>query len=81
MVLIAAGVLSLSACAKDEPPPPLAAAPPPPPGALAGTTAADQDGDGVVDGFYTADGAYHPLSAPPPPLEAAPPPPRRGERG
>ncbi len=70
--------LVLAACTKQEeiaPPPP----PPPPPGAVYGSTAADRDGDGVVDGYYTADGIYHPYAqpAPPPP----PPPSRRGERG
>ena len=73
-------VLALSACTKKEevaaaPPPP-----PPPPGAVAGSTAADRDGDGIVDGYYTSDGVYHANYVPPPP----PPPPaptRTGERG
>ena len=41
---------------------------------------ADRDGDGIVDGYYTSDGIYHPYAPPAPP----PPPPaptRRGERG
>ena len=49
-------------------------------GAVAGTTAADRDGDGIVDGYYTADGFYHPYISPTP----APAPrylSRRGERG
>ncbi|HEX7853051.1 MAG TPA: hypothetical protein VF503_05080 [Sphingobium sp.] len=69
--------LVLAACSENQK---VAAAPPPPPGAIAGTTAADRDGDGIVDGYYTADGVYHPYAQPAPP----PPPPapgRRGERG
>jgi hypothetical protein len=87
LLLAGAAALSLAACARHEPiaeappaPPPVAAAPVLPAGAVAGTTAADRDGDGIVDGWYTADGIYHPALAP-----AAPPPPafamRRGERG
>ncbi|MET0270055.1 MAG: hypothetical protein ABW173_06455 [Sphingomonas sp.] len=79
MTVLAATGLALGACAKE--PPPAAIAPPPPPGAVAGSTAADRDGDGIVDGYYTSDGIYHPLapSAPPPP--PPPLPTRRGERG
>lgn len=71
--------VALAACTKPAevaPPPP----PPPPPGSVYGSTAADRDGDGIVDGYYTADGIYHPNAqpAPPPP---PPPPSRRGERG
>lgn len=80
ILLAGFGALALAACAKKEevaaaPPPP-----PPPPGAVAGSTAADRDGDGIIDGYYTADGIYHPnaVAAPPPP---PPPPTRRGERG
>jgi hypothetical protein len=60
---------------------PYAAGPPPMMGAVSGTTAADRDGDGIVDGYYTSDGFYHPYVAPAP---AAPAPrylSRRGERG
>lgn len=79
LLLAGLGALTLSACVKNEeiveaPPPP------PPPGAMAGTVAADRDGDGVIDGYYTSDGVYHANYAPPPP----PPPPmptRTGERG
>ena len=80
MMLAGLAVLALSACAKEEhvapPPPP----PPPPPGAVAGSIAADRDGDGVVDGYYSADGIYHPNALPPPP-PPPPPPTRAGERG
>lgn len=73
----------LAACSQPEELPPAAAAPPPPPpppGAVAGSVAADRDGDGIIDGYYTADGIYHPNVAPSPP----PPPPApttMGERG
>ncbi|SNS75795.1 hypothetical protein SAMN06295912_1156 [Sphingomonas laterariae] len=72
----------LGACAKSEEPAP----PPPPPmgmGAIAGTVAANRDGDGIVDGYYTADGVYHAFTAPPcpPPPPPPAPPPRSGERG
>jgi hypothetical protein len=69
--------LALGACTQQEE---VVSAPPPPPGSVAGSTAADRDGDGIVDGYYTADGIYHPNYVPPPP----PPPPapdRMGERG
>ena len=78
IILAGMGGLALAGCAKKEEP--VAAAPPPPPGAVAGSVAADRDGDGIIDGYYSADGIYHPNAAPPPP----PPPPaptRQGERG
>lgn len=78
MILLAAGSVSLAACA---PKPPVATTPPPPPGAVYGSTAADRDGDGIVDGYYTSDGIYHPLAPPAPPPPPPPPPTRRGERG
>lgn len=68
--------LALSACTKQEE----VAATPPPPGSVAGSTAADRDGDGLVDGYYTADGIYHPNVAPAPPPPPAPVG-RSGERG
>ena len=77
LLLGALGALALSACSQQEE---VAAAPPPPPGAVPGSVAADRDGDGIIDGYYTADGIYHPNYTPPPP----PPPPapsRLGERG
>lgn len=69
--------LALGACAKKEI---AVAAPPPPPGSVTGSTAADRDGDGMVDGYYTADGIYHPNYVPPPPTYA-PVAMRKGERG
>lgn len=79
IVLTGLGVLTLAACAQKQEE--IAAAPPPPPpGSVAGSTAADRDGDGIIDGYYSADGIYHPNQAPPPP----PPPPAAspiGERG
>jgi len=77
IVLAGVGVLALAACTKTEY---VEAVPPPPPGSVAGSTAADRDGDGIVDGYYTADGIYHANAVPMPP----PPPPaptRLGERG
>lgn len=77
LMLAGLGALALGACAKQEE---VAAAPPPPPGSVAGSTAADRDGDGIIDGYYSADGIYHANYVPPPP----PPPPaptRLGERG
>jgi hypothetical protein len=79
MMLAGLGALALAGCAQKEviaeaPPPP------PPPGAVSGSVAADRDGDGLVDGYYTSDGIYHPnavLMPPPPP----PAPTRKGERG
>ena len=79
-----AATMALGACTtyEDEdvyvaPAPPVGA------GAIAGTVAADIDGDGVVDGYYTANGTYVAFRAPPCP-PAPPPPPaptRAGERG
>jgi hypothetical protein len=57
------------------------AAPPSLPGAVPGTTAADQNGDGIVDGYYTADGFYHPFVAPAPTVQPVRVASRRGERG
>ncbi|NIJ35599.1 hypothetical protein FHR22_000248 [Sphingopyxis panaciterrae] len=72
----AASALALGACSQNEE----VAAAPPPPGAVPGSVAADRDGDGIIDGYYTADGIYHPnapMMPPPPP----PAPTRLGERG
>lgn len=79
IVLASLGAIALAGCTRKEvvaeaPPPP------PPPGSVAGSTAADRDGDGIVDGYYTSDGIYHAnYVAPPPPPPPAPT--RKGERG
>jgi hypothetical protein len=55
-------------------------APAPLAGALPGSTAADLNGDGVADGYYSSDGVYHAFTAPAPvpePRYVS----RRGERG
>jgi hypothetical protein len=59
------------------------AAPPAFPGAVPGTTAADQNGDGVIDGYYTSDGMYRPIAPPAPTVQPLPvrTVSRRGERG
>jgi hypothetical protein len=79
LAIIGAGTLALAACAttKDEP---IAPAAPIGPGAIAGTVAADRDGDGIVDGYYS-NGIYSAFQAPPCPPPPPPPPSRRGERG
>jgi hypothetical protein len=78
ILLTGLAAMTLAACTKPDvaPPPP----PPPPPGAVAGSVAADRDGDGIIDGYYSADGIYHPNYVPPPP-PPPPPPSRTGERG
>ncbi|MDB5738514.1 MAG: hypothetical protein JWO65_2182 [Sphingomonas bacterium] len=79
LAIITAGTLALGACAGKKP----EAAPAPPigPGAIAGSIAADSNGDGIADGYYTADGAYHAFAAPPCPPPPPPPPSHHGERG
>lgn len=79
LALVAATALTACASNREE----LAPAPPPGPGAIVGTIAADRDGDGVVDGYYTADGMYVAFQAPPCPPPPPPPPlpTPRGERG
>ena len=80
--LIGASSLPLGACA-DRHEDMVAPAPPMGPGAIPGTVAADRNGDGIPDGWYTPDGSYHPFIAPPcpPPPPPPPPPSRCGERG
>lgn len=77
LMLAGAAALLLSACSNKEE---VAAAPPPPPGAVPGSVAADRDGDGIIDGYYTADGIYHP-NLPPAPPPPPPAPTQLGERG
>lgn len=79
LALVAGGIVALSACASNQEP--VAPAPPVGPGAITGTVAADRDGDGYIDGYYTADGMYHPVQGPPCPPPPPPPPSRSGERG
>jgi hypothetical protein len=74
---IAAG-LAMGGCAKKDV---AAAPPPPPPGAVAGSVAADRDGDGIIDGYYSADGIYHPNYVAPATQPAVYRAGRRGERG
>jgi hypothetical protein len=79
LTITALGGLALGACAQNKQVAAVAP-PPPPPGAVAGSIAADRNGDGIVDGYYTADGNYHANAVPQPP--APPPlPTRKGERG
>jgi hypothetical protein len=80
IMLAGIGALALTACANQEEE--LAAAPPPPPpGAVPGSVAADRNGDGIVDGYYTADGVYHANAVPMPPPPPPPAPTGVGERG
>src|SRR3546814_2899913 len=76
LALIITGTMLLGACATsgDEE---VAPAAPVGAGAIVGTVAADRDGDGMVDGYYTSDGIYHAFQAPPCP--PPPPPPPRSE--
>ncbi|WOF45615.1 hypothetical protein KNJ79_21640 (plasmid) [Sphingopyxis indica] len=76
-MLVGAAALLLSACSNNEEV--AAAPPPPPPGAISGSVAADRDGDGIIDGYYTADGIYHPNVQPAPPPPPAPT--QVGEKG
>jgi len=70
LVLASLSGLALAACANQT-------SPSAPPGSVSGSTAADRDGDGIVDGYYTSDGMYHPNYTPPPPPPVSP----HGERG
>jgi hypothetical protein len=80
ILLATVATMALAACAKKKEP--IVAAPPPPPqGAVLGSMAADRDGDGMVDGYYTSDGIYHPNAPPPAPPAPLPVPTRKGERG
>jgi hypothetical protein len=81
IMITAFASMVIAACAKKEEP---VVAPPPPPlpqGAVVGSLAADRDGDGVIDGYYSVDGIYHPNPLPPAPIAPLPAPTRKGERG
>lgn len=82
LTLLLGSSIALTACANTEDAP-VAPAPPVGPGAIVGTVAADRNGDGIADGYYTADGSYVPFQAPPcpPPPPPPPPPAPTGERG
>ena len=78
-VLMAAAALGACATAEEKP---VVAQPPVGVGAIVGTVAADRDGNGEPDGWYTADGVYHAFQFPPcPPPPPPPPPSPKGERG
>src|SRR3546814_8444203 len=79
LALIITGTMLLGACATsgDEE---VAPAAPVGAGAIVGTVAADRDGDGMVDGYYTSDGIYHAFQAPPCPPPPPPPPSPSRER-
>ncbi len=74
---IIAGI-ALSGCAKKQS---AVAASPLPQGAVAGSMAADRNGDGIIDGYYTADGTYHPNYVQPTMQPAVYRTTRAGERG
>lgn len=79
LAILMAGTLAVAACAaKDEE---IVPAPPVGPGSIAGSVAADRDGDGIADGYYTSDGIYHAFQAPPCPPPPPPAPSPSGERG
>lgn len=58
--LVAAAPLALGGCNRE---PPVAIGPPVGYGAMPETVAADRNGDGVADGFYDAEGLYHPFQS------------------
>lgn len=80
LALLVVGTAALAGCTQQED---VAVAPAAPigPGAIAGTVAADRNGDGIIDGYYTSDGIYNAFQAPPCPEPAPLPPRRSGERG
>lgn len=80
LAILMAGTLALTACATNQEEE-IIPAPPVGPGAIVGSVAADRDGDGIADGYYTSDGIYHPYQAPPCPPPPPPPPSPSGERG
>jgi hypothetical protein len=82
LIVAAIAALATGACAQKTEQA-SAATPPIPQGGVPGSIAADRDGDGIIDGYYSADGIYHP-NAVPAPVPATMPAvmtSRRGERG
>jgi hypothetical protein len=82
--LLLAVPIGLAACTNMDEDVPVAPVAPVGPGAITGTVAADRNGDGIADGYYTADGSYVAFQAPPCPQPAytpPPPAPATGERG
>lgn len=76
--------LGLAACADMRDDVAVAPAPPAWPGVIVGSVAADRNGDGIVDGYYTSDGTFVAYQAPPCPAPAPmmqPAPAPSGERG
>ena len=71
--IVAIAAATLGACTTTDDDVYVAPAPPVGAGAIVGTVAADRDGDGVVDGYYDANGNYFAYQAPPCPVPPAPP--------
>jgi hypothetical protein len=82
--LLLAAPIGLAACSNMDEDVAVAPVAPVGPGAIVGTVAADRNGDGIADGYYTSDGAYVAFQAPPcpqPQMMQPPPAPATGERG
>ncbi|RJY09325.1 hypothetical protein [Aurantiacibacter aquimixticola] len=84
IALLGLATIGLGACASYSDDDDVYVAPAPVgPGAVVGTVAADVDGDGMIDGYYDANGNYTAWVAPPCPPAPAPVyvPEPTGERG
>lgn len=82
--LLLAAPIGLAACTNMDEDVAVAPAPPAWPGVIVGSVAADRNGDGIVDGYYTADGTFVAYQAPPcpqPQMMMQPAPAPSGERG
>ncbi len=76
--------IGLAACTNMDEEVAVAPAPPAWPGVIVGSVAADRNGDGIVDGYYTSDGTFVAYQAPPcpqPQMMMQPAPAPSGERG